>query len=76
VIFFSRIVKKTVDAVQVTFSMKHHAVRKREIEGLVEALKAFDLPRGIILTYDEFDSIDVDGRTIEVQPAWYWMLVR
>jgi len=56
--------------------MKQQAVRKREIGVLLEALKAFDLSRGIILTYDEFDRIDVDGQTIEVQPVWYWMLVR
>jgi len=68
--------EKTVDAVQVTLSMKQQAVRKREIEGLLEALKAFDLSRGIMLTYDEFDRIDMDGRTIEVQPVWYWMLAR
>jgi uncharacterized protein len=65
---------KITDAIQVTYTLKPPAVRKRELEGLLDALTAFDLPRGMILTYDEFNHIELAGRPIEIQPLWYWML--
>jgi hypothetical protein len=49
-------------------------IGRREIDGLLDAAKAFDLAQGMILTYDEFDRIDVAGCSIEIQPVWYWML--
>jgi hypothetical protein len=66
--------ERVSQAIQVTWSLKDAAVLKREVAGLMEALTTFDLPGGIILTYDEFDHIESGGRRIDVLPVWFWML--
>jgi predicted AAA+ superfamily ATPase len=47
--------------------------RKREIDGLSMAMKAFGLKEGVIITMDEEDSFEMDGRKVSVMPAWKWM---
>lgn len=66
--------KAVNDAIQVTYSLKDAGAKKREIEGILEALKEFKLVRGIILTYDESDSIYTEGKRIDVVPVWQWLL--
>ena len=47
---------------------------KREFTGLIEAMKFFKLERGIILTYEQKEIRKHDDFTIELVPAWEWML--
>lgn len=44
--------------------------KKREIDGLVEAMEKFDLAEGVILTYDQQDEFKIAGKTVKVYPAW------
>jgi len=44
----------------------------REVVGLIEALEAFDLPEGLILTFGQQDILKIGGKTINVVPAWRW----
>ncbi|MDD5434522.1 MAG: ATP-binding protein [Nitrospira sp.] len=62
------------NALQVCYSLKDTGTRKRELDGLLEAMKEFKLKRGTILTYDEAESITVEGCKIEVVPVWQWLL--
>jgi predicted AAA+ superfamily ATPase len=62
------------DAIQVSYSLKEAGTRKRELEGLLEAMREFNLKKGTILTFDESESIAVGGVTIEVVPVWQWLL--
>ena len=48
--------------------------RKRELEGLIEAMKAHELQEGLILTKDTEDLIEIDERKIFVRPVWKWLL--
>ncbi|MEZ5336025.1 MAG: ATP-binding protein [Methanolobus sp.] len=48
--------------------------RKRELEGLIEAMKTHDLQEGLILTRDASDLIEIDGRKILIKPVWKWLL--
>lgn len=66
--------KAVSNAIQVCYSLKDAATRKRELDGLLEAMKEFKLRKGTILTYDEAESISVEGRKIEVVPVWQWLL--
>jgi uncharacterized protein len=66
--------KTIVNALQVSYSLKDSGTRKREIEGLLEAMKEFQLKKGMILTYDESESFSEEGREIEVIPVWKWLL--
>lgn len=64
-----------VQAYQVTVSLADEKTRKREIAGIQEAMQAYNLSEGYIITMDEKETITVDCGTIHVLPAWEWMLV-
>jgi predicted AAA+ superfamily ATPase len=48
--------------------------KKRELEGLIEALETYGLNKGMILTEDEEYTIEYESRRIIVQPVWKWLL--
>lgn len=48
--------------------------RKREIDGLIGALKEFRLKEGVILTESTDDEIKVEGFKIRIIPVWKWLL--
>jgi predicted AAA+ superfamily ATPase len=58
-------------AIQVSYELNEDN-KKREIDGLVEALEKFGLPKGALLTYDQQDELRISGKTIKVSPAWRW----
>lgn len=62
------------DAYQVTIEMRDDKTRKREIEGLLEAMNAYGLSEGYILTIEDKEELQVEGKTIHVIPTWEWML--
>lgn len=43
---------------------------KRETDGLIEAMEEYDLDFGVILTFDQEDGFDFDGRKVAVVPLW------
>ena len=64
--------EKIIQAFQVCFDFNEET-KEREINGLMLALKEFNLDKGIILTYDQEDSFVVDGKKIVVKPVWKWL---
>ena len=60
-------------AVQVTESLSQNN-RDREIDGMIEALENFDLKKGLILTEDSQETLEKEGKTIEIKPVWHWLL--
>ena len=64
------------DAYQVTIEMRDDKTRKREIEGLLEAMNAYGLSEGYILTMEDKEELQVEGKTIHVIPTWEWILKR
>ncbi|MHB8337923.1 MAG: ATP-binding protein [Ignavibacteriaceae bacterium] len=65
---------KVNTAIQVTTEL-NDVNKKRETEGLLEAMRYFKLNEGFILTIDETDEIIIDNKKINVMPAWRWMMV-
>lgn len=65
---------RIVQAYQVTVSMADEKTRKREIEGLQEAMDAYQLSEGFIITMEEKEELTIDDKKIHVVPAWEWML--
>lgn len=47
--------------------------QQREISGLTEAMEFFGLKSGLIITLNQEDSIEKDGKIISVLPAWKWI---
>ena len=60
-------------AIQVCWELNEKN-RKRELAGLAEAMRLFHIKNGIILTYNQEDSQEVDGIKIPVMPAYQWLL--
>ena len=65
---------KIIQAIQVTKSLSDSNTSKREIDGLIEAMKVHDLKEGLILTDDEENEFIQDGFKIIVKPIWKWLL--
>jgi predicted AAA+ superfamily ATPase len=63
-----------VEAIQVAVHLSDEEVKKREIQGLIEAMSAYHLQEGLILTENEQATFQVEGFQIRVLPLWRWLL--
>jgi len=62
-----------VELIQVCADMTDPDTRKREIKGLMKAMDRFELSQGLILTEDEFEDVETEGKMIHLRPVWYWL---
>ena len=60
-------------AIQVCYELNDEN-RKREFNGLTEAMKEFKLKEGLLLTNNQEDNLKFDGRKIVIKPVWKWLL--
>lgn len=60
--------QKVMQAIQVCYELNHENT-EREVSGLSEAMKFFNLESGIILTFNQNDSLVRNGKMITVIPA-------
>ena len=65
--------EKIYAAYQVAFEL-NETNRERETKGLLEALNFFQLDEGYILTMDQTDNIEMEGKLLKVRPVWMWSL--
>lgn len=70
--FLVREKDKIIHAVQACRELDEND-KKREIDGLVEAMEKFGLEEGVIVTLDQEDRLKVGEKTIKLVPAWKWM---
>ena len=63
---------KVILAVQSCYELNEDN-KKREIEGLLEALTEFKLKEGLILTYKHEDEFLIKDKIIKVVPVWKWL---
>ncbi len=63
---------KIIMAIQACYEITDEN-KAREINGLMEALIAFDLNGGLIITYNQEDEIKVNYLTVKITPAWKWI---
>ncbi len=61
---------------QVCYSIDSPRTRNREIRGAVAAAKATHVKETYIITYNESETINVDGIVIQVIPIWEWLVKR
>ncbi len=64
---------KITEAYQVCYELNDKN-RQREFDGLVDALKKYNLKEGIIITRQQEESVEIDNKKINIIPAWKWML--
>lgn len=63
-------------AYQVCAEWNEDKVKRREVEGLHEALSAYNLEEGWILTDDTEETFVYEGKSIRIFPIWKWLLKR
>jgi predicted AAA+ superfamily ATPase len=72
------VVQRGVDVtqlIQVSWSINDDATRQREITGLLEAAQVTGCKNLLIVTADTSEEIKIDETTtINVVPAWRWLL--
>jgi len=64
---------KIAQAIQVCYEMDSKN-EKREIVGLIEAMKKFELKKGLILTMNQEEEMIRDNLKIKIIPVWKWLL--
>lgn len=72
--FILREGNQITQAIQVTAGFTDDEVKKREVNGLVEALETYNLSEGLILTEHDEETFRVGELQIIVLPIWKWML--
>lgn len=65
---------QVIKALQVCQSLENPVIRKREMNGLMEAIRDYKLREGFIITEDEENVIVENGTIIRVLPVWKWLL--
>lgn len=65
--------RKITEAIQVTRVLDNNN-EKRELRGLLEAMEKFSLKEGMIITENQEEERNIDGRKIKIIPAWKWLL--
>ena len=58
--------------VQVCYDLNNDNLQ-REINGLIEALDFFNLSEGTIVTFNQKDKIEQNGKTLNVVPSWEFL---
>ena len=61
-------------AIQVSYSMVDPDTFKRETDGLIKLSSVQNIRRMVVVTKDEEDIVEKDGRRIEIVPLWKWLL--
>ncbi|MBU0930075.1 MAG: ATP-binding protein [Nanoarchaeota archaeon] len=64
---------KITRAIQVCYNLTEQN-KKRELNGLIEALDKFKLKEGLILTYNQEDKFVIEDKIIKAIPVWKWLL--
>ena len=64
---------KITEAIQVCYSLNKNN-KEREIAGLIEAMEKFNLKKGIIITYEQAEEINIKDKKIYVLPIYKWLL--
>ncbi|MBI4023889.1 MAG: ATP-binding protein [Verrucomicrobia bacterium] len=52
----------------------HAGNRKRELDGLMDAMKTLGVSRGLVLTLNQAERITLGKHRVEFVPAWEWLL--
>lgn len=63
--------KKTF--IQVSQSIVNPITRRREVQALLEAMEEIEGSTGMIITEDEKETLELEGKTITVLPVYEWL---
>ena len=61
-------------AIQVSYDLSSQETRDREVGTLVSFNRSFKLDQALIVTFDQEETYEKDGLSIDVVPVWKWLL--
>ncbi len=64
---------KITQAIQVCYDINKEN-KDREVNGLLDALSKFKLKEGHIITFDQEEDFEKEGKKIKIIPIWKWLL--
>ena len=64
----------TRELYQVCYALDKPDVRQRELRAIRQAAAYLKPDRSCIITFNSEETIDIDGVTVDVVPAWKWLL--
>ncbi|MCX6998157.1 MAG: ATP-binding protein [Kiritimatiellaeota bacterium] len=59
---------------QVAYSMQRKEVRERELRGLAETARHLRATRVTVVTFNDEETVALDGIRVDIIPAWKWLL--
>jgi predicted AAA+ superfamily ATPase len=62
------------ELIQVRWGMGGEGTRRREVEGLAEAMGRLGIRRGLVLTEEEASEEELDEGAVRFVPLWRWLL--
>src|SRR3989344_549626 len=62
-----------VEAIQVCYEL-NPGNQEREKAGLLEAMKKLKIKKGLILTLEQEEELNLSGKKISIKPVWKWLL--
>ena len=65
--------KEVHTAIQVCWELNEKN-RKRELSGLAEAMRVLKVKQGLILTYDQEGTEEMEGCKVSIMPTYQWLL--
>jgi hypothetical protein len=65
---------ESLEAINVCLKLDHPATLKRETESLMTCLNALHLSRGWLVSGYKEETIQKEGKTLHIIPAWKWLL--
>jgi len=65
---------KITEVIQVCLNLSEPNTKKREVDGLLEAMNKYKLDNGLILTFEQEDKIKISNKEIVIMPVWKWLL--
>jgi len=71
--FYARIEGKEY-LVNVSYIIENEKTRKRELDGLLEAMEYFNLGRAYLITKDEESVIEIEGKKVYILPLYKYLL--
>jgi len=71
--FYARIEGKEY-LVNVSYIIENEKTRKRELDGLLEAMEYFHLDTAYLITKDEESIVEIEGKKVYILPLYKYLL--
>jgi predicted AAA+ superfamily ATPase len=60
--------------INVCYDLSDSRTRDRELNGLIEGMKALDKKESLLISWDSEEKIEYEDGTINIIPLWRWLL--